>query len=119
MCACRKPMTRFDMVGNYVADYPFAKENLTLFRDASFTQQVIIKATSQIYSANGSWSFYESQSRIDFTKEFMNVLDGFGNGRNPPVAGGASLPVTRPFGTVRISEYPVAVYKKQKQPVPK
>ena len=113
LSGCGRPLTRADLTGGYVADYPIAKEKLSLLPDGKFTQQVTIKASSQILVTNGAWTFDQTDKRLIFHDTFLTVLDGFGHPNKQAEPGTAMLPVIRRFGTVRIGEGPTVEYKKQ------
>ena len=113
LSGCGKQMTQSDLVGNYVADYSAAKEQLTLLSDGQFIQQVIIKATSQILATNGTWTFDAADKRVTFRDDLFNILDGFGQPKKQPASGIAMLPVIRRFGHIQIGDAPTVKYKKQ------
>jgi hypothetical protein len=109
-------VTQADLVGTYGADYMAAKETLTLLPEGKFTQQVMIKASSQTLVTNGTWTFDIADKRITFRDSFYSVLDGFGNPRKQPEPGTAGLPVVRLFGSVQIGDDQPITYKKQANP---
>jgi len=116
LSGCGKPVTQPDLVGTYVADYTAAKETLTLLPEGKFTQQVMIKASSQVLVTNGTWTFVMADKRITFHDSFYSVLDGFGNPRKQPEPGTAALPVVGLFGDVQIGDDQPITYKKQANP---
>ncbi len=113
---CGKPVTQPDLVGIYAVDYSAATEKLTLLPDGKFTQQVMIKSSSQVLTANGTWSFDAADKRVTFHDSFFAVLDGFGQPKKQPEPGTAMLPVVRLYGDVRIGDDQPITYKKQANP---
>jgi len=116
LLGCSKQVTKTDLVGYYVANYPAAMENLTLLSNGIFTQQVTIRSTSQVLVTNGIWIFDSGDKRITLKDNFINVLDGFGHPKVPAEPGTAMLPVIRRFGKLQIGEDPTVEYKKQPGP---
>ena len=112
LSGCEKPVVQSELLGSYQADYPFAKETATLSSDGRFTQQVIIKSTSQVLSTNGTWTFDSQDQSITFHDSFFSVLDGFGQPRKQPDATTTRLPVIHNYGEVQIGDYPTTEYKK-------
>src|SRR5579871_3242582 len=113
---CGKPVTRADLSGTYVADYSVAKETLTLLPEGVFTQQVVIKTSSQILVTNGTWRFDMADQRITLGDGFYSVLDGFHKLKSPPEPTTADLPVVRLFGDVEIGDGQPTTYWKQTNP---
>jgi hypothetical protein len=116
MSGCGRPVTQSELRGSYEADYPFAKEDVTLVQDGRFIQKVTIKSTSQVLFTNGTWTFDGGGQRITFHDSFFSVLDGFGKPRAQAEAGTASLPVVRWRGRAQIGDDPSIEYKKQDGP---
>jgi hypothetical protein len=116
LSGCGKPAAQPDLVGAYVANYPAAKEKLTLLSGGKFTQQVTIKSNSQVLTTSGTWTFDPADKRVTFHESFLSVLDGFGQTKKQPESGTAMLPVVRRFGNVQIGDDPTIEYKKQPKP---
>jgi hypothetical protein len=81
-----------NLYGNYIASYPFGKEELTLNRDDTFVQTVAVNGQAAAVS-RGSWRFDSVHSQVKFYG-LMRVADGFGQLRDdwrtiPPEPTGA------------------------------
>jgi hypothetical protein len=110
-----KPKSQSDLYGRYIADYDLAKEELTLNADGTFTQKVVLKATSKVDTSKGTWIFRQKEGYLVFDKNFMNVMNGFAELRpnyNRPNEGTTCLPVGRWFGRIMIGTSKYIVYTK-------
>lgn len=115
------PPTQSELYGTYIADYGLAKEKLVLYKDGTFYQEVMLKSTSKIDKATGTWLYRPrvkgdpSSGYISFRENFMYVLDNFGEKLNPdyahPKSGQVVLPVER-FFRITIGSSEARVYKK-------
>jgi len=114
MFAC-KPKSQTELYGTYVADYDVAKEKLTLNKDGTFVQEVMLKATSKVDIAKGTWIYDPKTGYVSFEEKFMLVLDGFRK-LNPdyahPKPGGVSEPVDKYFGRILLGAAEGILYKK-------
>ena len=104
-----------ELYGTYLADYDVAKEKLTLNKDGSFIQEVTIKATSEVTTAKGFWSYDHKTGYVSFEENFMLVIDGFRK-FNPdyahPKPGGVLEPADKYFGFILIGVNEGILYKK-------
>jgi hypothetical protein len=116
LSGCGKPITQSDLIGTYVADYPSAKEKLTLLAGGKFIHQVTLKSNSQVLETNGTWTFNATGRRISFEDGYFGVLDGFGQPRKKIESSNASLPIVDSLGKVQIGDGPPVEYKKQSGP---
>lgn len=115
MLGCGKIRRAGELYGTYVADYKVAREKLTLNRDATFKQEVTIKATSKVDVAKGTWSYNPKSGYVTFDGGFMLVLDGFRqfdpNYLNPK-PGVVALPAGKVLGHLSIGVDEGILYKK-------
>jgi hypothetical protein len=110
-----KPKTKSDLPGKYVADYDLAKEEITLNADGTFTQKVVLKATSKVDTTKGTWSYDPEDGYLTFDKHFMRVMNGFAKLRpnyNRPNDGLTCLPTGRWFGRILIGTSKYIIYTK-------
>ena len=94
--ACERPVIPSDLPGEYVADYTVAHERLILKASGEFIQQVTFKPTGKLYTTNGTWRYDAKTKYIDFPRNFILVLDGFGHVRpnfERPASGLVAFPV--------------------------
>ena len=63
--------------GTYAASYPYGTETLTLNRDGTFDQRVVVNRGHPV-AARGRWEFDSDDSRITLYGA-MSVDNGFGN----------------------------------------
>jgi hypothetical protein len=113
LTGCGKPTTKAELLGVYVADYPAAKEKVTLLAEGKFTQQVTIKSTSKVLVTKGTWTFDSTEKYLYLRDTFLTVLDGFGQPRTQPEPGTSVLPVVSRFGKIQIGDGPGIQYTKQ------
>jgi hypothetical protein len=66
------------MPGAYEARYPEAAEQLTIRPDGSYSQVVKFPSRTNIFQATGKWRFDPRVPEVVFDKEFLVVLNGFG-----------------------------------------
>jgi hypothetical protein len=110
-----------ELYGRYLADYEVAKEKLTLNRDATFTQEVVLKASSKVEVATGTWSYNPETGYVSLNGGFIVVLNGLkevnpDNARRKP--GLVVLPADSYFGGIVIGAAKGVLYKKVKD-IPK
>lgn len=114
---CGGPVTRSDLAGSYLANYGFAREELTLHPNGDFTQRIRIVATGRIANTNGTWRFDPKERDIVLSEQFMVVANGFGemvaNFDRPTRHAIAILPVRRSFGSLQIGLSPRVPYTRQ------
>jgi hypothetical protein len=72
---CSMTVPAEKVYGTYVASYPFGTETITLNRDGTFVQSVVI-GPEQPATVRGAWEFDSGDSRATF-HGFMIVTDGF------------------------------------------
>jgi hypothetical protein len=99
-----------ELYGTYSASYPFGKDTLTLNRDGTFVQHVVVNGQTPA-TVRGRWQFDPRKSRVDFYGS-MWLADGTGQLRTdwrtiaPGLTG--SLSAERLWGRINIGsgEYP-------------
>jgi hypothetical protein len=114
IAACSKVKNESDIFGTYVADYNIAKEKITLNKDGTFTQEVILKATSKADTTKGKWSFDKKTGYVSFSENYMAVLNGFKQ-LNPDYSQkltSAYLPADTYLGDVVVGVAEGVLYKK-------
>ena len=75
-CSIDVPLEK--IYGTYRASYPFGNETLTLNRDGSFVQQIVIRDQPPV-TVHGKWDYYSSQgSRVNFDG-LVTAVDAFGH----------------------------------------
>ncbi len=114
MIGC-KPKSESELYGTYNADYSVAKEKLTLNKDGTFVQEVMLKAASKIDVQKGTWTYNRESGYVTFHGRFMGVLDGFGK-LDPdyahPKPGLVVQPADKYFGHILIGAAEGILYKK-------
>ena len=73
-CAINVPLKK--VYGTYKASYPFGTDTITLNRDGSFVQEVVMKGQVPV-TLSGKWEFDARGSRVNFDC-LMMLEDGFG-----------------------------------------
>jgi hypothetical protein len=114
LSAC-KPSGQSDLFGTYIADYEVAKEKLTLNKDGTFIQEVTLKATSKVDITKGEWSYDSASGYVTFEKNFLIVLNGFGelnHDYTKPSTGAVIEPVEKCFWHISIGTDEGILYKK-------
>ena len=112
--AC-KVKDQSELYGTYLADYDVAKEKLTLNKDGTFIQEVILKATLEVNTTKGTWIYDSKSGYVGFRDNFMSVLNGFQK-LNPTYfqkLGSASLPADKYFSVVMLGSAEGVLYKKK------
>jgi hypothetical protein len=61
-CIPSAPRKTAELYGNYVLDCKLIHGEMTLFPNGTFTQTVTIKATDEVFSSRGMWSYVTEQS---------------------------------------------------------
>jgi hypothetical protein len=74
LSGCSMSVPEDEVYGTYVASYPFGTETLTLNRDRTFVQKVVVQHQGSA-EARGKWEFDASESRAIFYG-FLVVADG-------------------------------------------
>jgi len=105
------PQDKSEVVGTYVADYDIAKETITLNQDGTYSQEVTIKATSQINRINGTWS-YDYDNDVVFQNNFISVLNFQGKLNYQQERRLVILPVTKVLGFIFIENNDYIRYRK-------
>lgn len=111
--ACSKIKDKPELFGSYVADYNIAKEKLTLSKDGTFVQEVVLKATSKRDTTNGKWGFDRKMGYVSL-QNYMAVLNGFRQ-LNPDYSRkltSAYLPAETLFDSITIGSDEGVLYKK-------
>jgi hypothetical protein len=90
-----------DLVGEYEAEHEGVKVTLSLNKDMTYKQIVLLQDGSRKEFA-GRWDFIQSESRLGLAKVY-NISDG-------TIDYGESLVVEKILGHVRIPVGPVLVY---------
>jgi hypothetical protein len=80
LMGCSTKVASEKVYGSYVASYPFGTETITLNRDGSVVQLVVINGQPPV-TVHGTWEFDPEASRVNFSG-LMVVADGFGHLRN-------------------------------------
>jgi len=112
-CSTDVPLNK--VYGTYKASYPFGSETITLNRDDSFVQQIMIRSQASVI-VRGKWDFeYYRGSRINFDG-LMTVVDRFGHlkkdwQRVPP--GIASFDIGRDWFRIFMESPATSPYGKQ------
>ena len=57
---CNRPVSREEIVGDYVVEYPFGRETLSLHADGTYEQKFHGLAGVTDAAGAGRWSFYSS-----------------------------------------------------------
>jgi hypothetical protein len=87
-----------NVYGTYVATYPFGTDTITLNRDGTLDQQVVITGDPPPEIAHGHWSFDPSNGYVTFDV-YLQVDNGFGKlnrtWRTPHHGLAASLPIEK------------------------
>ena len=114
---CSKQVDETEIPGIYIAEYPFATETVTINNNGKFVQSIKVKVNNKVVTTNGSWRFDPNNKDVYFSKEFMVIIDGFGemifNFDNPTRRAISILPVQSIFGKVQIGVDPRIPYIKQ------
>jgi len=107
LCMPYSPRTAIELYGDYVLDCELVHEELTLRPDGTFTQTVTIKATSEVFSSKGKWTYHRRMSyglmfgRVRCDGGYRSVLK-WPNELKPDYAhrqpGSTSLPAEYWFG---------------------
>lgn len=96
--SCSAGVTAQDILGTYVATYPFGTDTITLNSDGTLDQRVVVTGDPPPESAHGHWSFDPSNGYVTFDV-YLQVDNGFGklNGawRTPHRGSAASLPIEK------------------------
>lgn len=114
---CERPRNQSELYGVYVADYKVAREKLTLNKDGTFVQEVILKATGKVDVAKGTWTYNPQDGYVTFDENFMVVLDGFRQLRpdyTQPTPGLVDYPAVIYLGRMEIDFHEGLSYKKVK-----
>ena len=61
-CTTSTPRQAGEFYGDYVLDCELVHEEMTLHPDGTFTQKVTIKATSEVISSKGKWTYHTRKS---------------------------------------------------------
>jgi len=109
-----KVKSESELYGQYVADYKYAKENLTLHNDGSFTQEVTLKKSKKTESSTGKWKFNSTNSFLSLDDNLMIIMDGHGAFVPNFVEkeGGLSGRVSKRLGCIVFGSEEVVLYKK-------
>jgi hypothetical protein len=95
-CSASVPLQ--NVYGTYVATYPFGTDTITLNRDGTLVQNVVITDDPPPEIARGHWSFDSSNSYVTFDV-YLSVDNGFGKlnatWRTPHHGSAASLPIEK------------------------
>lgn len=102
------PRQAAELYGDYVLDCELVHGEMTLHPDGTFAQKVTIKATSEVISSKGKWTYHTGKSSsglmfgdVSFHDGFVTVLE-WPNKLKPdyahPKPGGALLPAQYRFG---------------------
>ena len=82
--------------GTYVASYPFGTDTITLNRDGTFAQKVVVYDDPPPAVTQGHWEFNAKRSHVTFDRH-LPMDEGFGrldkNWRTPHEGIAAILPV--------------------------
>jgi hypothetical protein len=111
---CSMSVPAEEVYGSYVASYPFGREMITLNRDGTFVQSVVIKE-EQPLTVRGTWNFDPKESRANFYGAVI-VADGFDHLRNDwrtPTTGLVSLDVERHWFRIVMASAATYPYNKQ------
>jgi hypothetical protein len=106
------PRTEAELYGTYALDCGLLKEELVLYPDGTYVQTVTIKATSEVFSARGTWEYCTERSepwsplfgRVNFD-DFLCLLerpDKLRQNNSHKTQGGASYGVVYWFGRLTI-----------------
>lgn len=77
ICGCSYKVSAKNVYGTYVASYPFGTDTITLNRDGTFVQRVVIEREApKIFK--GHWSFDQALSYARF-QSMLIVDDGNGH----------------------------------------
>ena len=107
-CSCYRPLTVSQIAGDYVSEYSYGREELTLRNDGSFAQQIHLNSPPKDLESAGTWEYDRETRRVEL--ENMRIVDdGFGRllpDYDKPKLGLASFPVERnPLtGNLRLSQ---------------
>ncbi len=114
LSSCR-PVKQDNIYGTYIAEYNIAEERLTLNNDGTFIQKVMIKSSSEVSIATGTWTYNRETMYITFDATFMSVLDGYREFRQDymhPRKGLVVLPLTNFIGNITMGSREGVFYKK-------
>jgi len=117
-----KPGEVASIYGTYVADYPAAREQLTLRPDGTFTQEVTLRPGGHRVTSAGKWQFDAATGFVILPSGYIEVLDALGRGRPDyaqPLAGVVDMPVVACFGRLYIGTGEFVLYaKREPQRIP-
>ena len=68
------PETAAELFGTYVADHKLVHDEFTLRPDGSFVQTVTVRATSQVVSSQGTWTYDPGNHYVTFRNGFLVSL---------------------------------------------
>jgi hypothetical protein len=104
---CSKTVTESELVGTYVAKYPFGTERISLDANGEYTQEFTPSTTDRQASAKGRWSYNQATGYVSFENcLIVHDLDGkLATNYNVPKNGLSVLPASRLFRiTIGISD---------------
>lgn len=70
-----RPLSAENVVGTYVASWPFGTDTITLNIDGTFVQQVEVNNEPRRGTIKGSWTLTDRYVRLD---TYLAIADGFG-----------------------------------------
>jgi len=79
LIACKGPPTDAELVGEYVIQYSYGQETLSLKAGGSY-QQVFVSKEGNVLRNSGKW---EMRARELLLRDAMDVDDGFGSFGDP------------------------------------
>ena len=93
-----------EIPGEYIAEYDFGTDGLTLKPDGSYTQEIRVKVRQELLRASGTWRYDQSESRITLSDVYLipNPYSDEWDERTATNRGAADLPVERYFFTRKL-----------------
>ena len=103
--ACSLKLERGDVIGEYVANYPFGVERLQLKPDGTYMQTVTLKGKTAGTGHSGTWDYAPTRDLV-VVHGPLQFGDPFGK-LNPnyevPMKGTWNLTVSKTFGNVSLT----------------
>lgn len=107
-CSCNQSPGTSQILGHYVAEYPYGKEELVLRDDGTYLQKIHLNSSASEIENVGKWKYDGERRRVELQKMYV-VDDGFGRLRQDfedPKLDLASFPVERNLftGELRLAQ---------------
>ncbi len=106
-CIRFHPRTAAELYGTYALDCRLVHGDLILHADGTFTQTVTIKATGDVASSKGKWTYDPTHHYLRFRGCFLKLFEWsdelYADYANPP-PGWTVIPVERWFGRVVLGD---------------